>query len=280
LPFLLVYIMEKYKLPQKTFCVYALINSLDGKEFYIGKGKKYRPKNHHHAALQGSQYHVHRKIRKIYRLGGDISVNILFETDQESEALAKEIEMIAIIGRENLTNHTDRGEGSSGFRHSPEIIKKLRQLKLGKPLSKESIQKRERTRKERGIPAWNKGKKMSQEFCKKVAKGGLGKIPWNKGKKMPPETCEKISRRQKEIGRKMTEYNKEQLKKAIKGVPKSEEHRRKLSLAHSLPVRCIETGEVFQSVLQAAEHVGVSDTAIYQAIKRNGRCKNYHWEKV
>lgn len=77
-----------------------------------------------------------------------------------------------------------------------------------------------------------------------------------------------------------SEYNKEQLLKAVKGVPKSEEAKRKISLAKSEPVKCVETGKIFQSSLEAADYFNVSGTAIRQAIKLKGRCCKYHWEKV
>ena len=264
----------------KKFCVYELINSIDDKTFYVGKGKKYRPRQHLAAAKRGSQYYVHRKIRKIQKSGGEIFINVLFETDVEEESFLKEIEMIAFYGRENLTNLTDGGEGSSGFKHSAESIEQIRQKQLGKKLTLESIQLRSKTRKEYNIPAWNKGKKMSPEFCEKVARGGLGKEPWNKGKEMPEWIKAKISLRQKEIGRPMSEHNKEQLLKAVKGVPKSENCKRKLSLARSKPVKCIETGEIFQSSLEAANCFNVSGTAIRQAIKNKGKCCKYHWEQI
>ena len=271
---------KRNDLSTKKFCVYALVNSLDNNVFYIGKGKKYRPTHHQLHARRGSEYYVHRKIRKILSLGGRVDIELLLETDDEQEALNKEVEMIAFYGRENLTNLTDGGEGSSGFKHSQESKEKLRQQKIGKKLTPESITRRQQTRKERQIPAWNKGMKMSPEFCEKVGRSGLGKEPWNKGKKIPQWIKDKISARQKEIGRPMSEYNKEQLRKALKGVPKTEEMRKKLSLAKSKPVRCIETGEVFQNSIIAGKHYGVSHAAIRQAIKKNGKCCGFHWEKL
>ena len=208
------------------FCVYELVNSLDDKVFYVGKGRKYRPENHVRVALQGGKYHVHRKIRKIIARGGKVRIRRVFETAVEQEALNEEVRLIAFYGQENLTNMTEGGEGSSGFRHSEDSIELMRQKRYGKKPTPESIAKREATRKERGIPAWNKGMKMSDEFRQKVRKGGLGKTPWNKGKKMSQSFRDKLSRASK--GHKMTEENKRKLTEIAKR-PKTEEHRRRIS---------------------------------------------------
>ena len=208
------------------FCVYELVNSIDNKVFYVGKGKKYRPENHVYTALRGGKYYVHRKIRKIIAQGGKIKIRRVFETTEEQEALNEEIRLIAFYGFKNLTNMTEGGEGSSGFRHSEDSIELMKQKQRGKKLTPESIAKREATRKERGVQAWNKGMKMSKEFCEKVGRSGLGKIPWNKGKKMSQSFREKISRASK--GHKMTEENKRKITEIAKR-PKSEEHRRKIS---------------------------------------------------
>ena len=61
----------------------------------------------------------------------------------------------------------------------------------------------------KGKTAWNKGKKMSEEFCRKNAESHKGKMAWNKGKKMSAEFCRKNS-------------------ESHKGKPKSEETKKKI----------------------------------------------------
>lgn len=46
------------------------------------------------------------------------------------------------------------------------------------------------------------------------------------------------------------------------------------------PVRCVETGEVFESVKAAAAAVNRLPSNISASIKRKGTCKGYHWEYV
>ena len=64
----------------------------------------------------------------------------------------------------------------------------------------------------KGKTAWNKGKKMSAEFCRKNSESHKGETAWNKGKKMSEEFCRKNS-------------------ESHKGKPKSEETRKRMSEA-------------------------------------------------
>ena len=44
------------------------------------------------------------------------------------------------------------------------------------------------------------------------------------------------------------------------------------------PVRCVETGKVYETMSAAAREYDVSRNAIYLAIKLNGRSNGVHWE--
>jgi group I intron endonuclease len=50
--------------------------------------------------------------------------------------------------------------------------------------------------------------------------------------------------------------------------------------AHYTKVKNVETGEVFNSMVEAAEAYGVSHAAIPQAVKNGWKCCGFHWEKV
>ena len=51
---------------------------------------------------------------------------------------------------------------------------------------------------------------------------------------------------------------------------------------HGKAVRCVETGEEFKSIKEAARHYGVADTNLGNSIrgKRQKRCAGYHWEFI
>lgn len=108
--------MESIAPPQ--FYVYILCRP-NGKPFYVGKGKGHRVYDHDTEARSGHNCHKCNVIRKIWKQDGQIQRYIVFQTDDESEAFAYEVETIALYGRANLANGTDGGEGISGAILSP-----------------------------------------------------------------------------------------------------------------------------------------------------------------
>lgn len=100
-----------------VFYVYILARP-DGRPFYVGKGAGDRIYRHERKARSGCPCHKCCVIRKIWRSGGEVQRYTVFTTENEQEAFAYEIAQIALIGRKNLTNLTDGGEGSSGFTYT------------------------------------------------------------------------------------------------------------------------------------------------------------------
>jgi hypothetical protein len=89
--------------PSKRFYVYNLADPHD-KVFYVGKGCGKRVLNHEDEARRGCECHKCRKIRKIWRNGGEVRRYIVFETDNEDEAYEYEMQLISEIGLKNLCN--------------------------------------------------------------------------------------------------------------------------------------------------------------------------------
>lgn len=93
----------------------------------------------------------------------------------------------------------------------------------------------------------------------------------------------KISKRQKEIGRKPTEHNILLLKEHARK-PKSEICKQRLKEIHTLmkgvKVKCIETGEIFDSYAEAAKKFNTSYQAIRQSILNNGTCVKHKFQKI
>jgi group I intron endonuclease len=108
-----------------------------------------------------------------------------------------------------------------------------------------------------------------------------GKPNVNKGKKMSNEFRLKVSKSQ--IGRKMTQKNKEILKPYINR-PKTNEEKLKFSIAKKMfynnKIICIETQEVFDSYIDAARRFNTSYQAIRQSIIRNGKCKKMTFKLI
>lgn len=119
-----------------------------------------------------------------------------------------------------------------------------------------------------------KGKKRSKEQIKRISDA-------HKGIRLKEETKQKLSKimSKKYIGKNNPMYGKQLTK----------EHKEKL-LAGILatrkrkPVRCIETGEIFESLQAAANFLGLfrkgSSNLLYALKKPTHTCKGYHWEYV
>lgn len=92
--------------------------SKNNQPVYIGKGTGHRDLSHwsrgsHNKPLQDFLSHLRGR-------GMVASVDRVFETDNEQEAFAKEMQLIALYGRRDLKlgalfNRTDGGEGPSGW---------------------------------------------------------------------------------------------------------------------------------------------------------------------
>lgn len=103
--------------PPPRYYVYILAYP-DDTPFYVGKGRGRRMYDHEYDARKG---HVCDKcviIRKIWEAGGEIRRHTVLTTDDETEAHAYEMELIAFYGRHTLVNLTDGGAGTTGRVHS------------------------------------------------------------------------------------------------------------------------------------------------------------------
>jgi hypothetical protein len=114
--------------------------------------------------------HKNSIIKKAIREGVKVLPEVLFTGMTETEAHAKEVELIAIYGRIDigtgiLANHTDGGEGVSGYIQKPESVAKMRKSKIGKPLTEDHKKK---------ISASMMGMKRDDEMKAKVSKARKG----------------------------------------------------------------------------------------------------------
>jgi len=176
----------------------------EGGLFYIGKGKRRRA-----YAMDGRNSHWQNIVNKY----GRPHVELLARWDTETEALDHEKLLISCFRDMGfvLANKSDGGEGTSGYKHTPEQREKNRLAKLGKaPWNKGT----------KGIMIpWNKGVPMSEEQKIKLSAAKLGKQSPRKGTKHTPEAIQKM--RLVKLGKKQTPeaIEKSRLKKLGKKQP-------------------------------------------------------------
>ena len=164
---------------------------------------------------QRSQYHK----RMIKKYGVEIFV---FPCESEEQAFADEIQQIAQLRAEGyeLVNRTDGGDGTSGYRHTPEAKAKMSKATVGRPSafkgrvhSDEAKAKLAQKAREQAVNTppevraarvsaaskahWDKIPKeervMSENARAKLLAANKGKPAWNKGISPSDETRAKMS---------------------------------------------------------------------------------------
>jgi hypothetical protein len=152
----------------EQYYVYQLRLETDDRPFYIGKGKGDRKNHHFYPSLVNKRSRKNHMIRAALASGVIVLTEILFDGLSEEQALAKEVELIALYGRRDsgtgiLANHTDGGEGRSGHAHSDETRNAIRIARIGKKHTPETKAKMSASK-----------KNMSQETKAKMSASRKG----------------------------------------------------------------------------------------------------------
>ena len=194
----------------------------------------------------GEGYRTQPKFyRAIQKYGwNNIEHKILYCGLTKAEAEEKEILLIAKYNSTNCKHgyNCENGGNCTGT-HSEETKRKIGDAQRG---SKNHMY---------GKHSWCYGKKQSPEAVHKNSISHKGQTSYWKGKHLPEETKAKLRK------------------------PKPEQHRMKLSEMKSIPVMCIETGEVFRSGKDAGEAMGISRGSIARVVKGKGHTAGgYHWK--
>ena len=213
---------------KKDFYIYALFRHDSGEPFYIGKGRGTRIIITMYSSSSTNR-HKTRIIDRAKKSGRECASVILQSGLSEDVAHLYERAWIAALGRRDqgrgpLVNLTDGGEGASGAVNGPctdETKAKIRAKNKGKKPSPQCIAA--------GIVA-NYGKKQSDE-TKQKRRDALS------GRKRPPDVAAKIAaaNRARNALLKGTKQSPELIAKrsaSLRGRNLTEEHRRKISLAH------------------------------------------------
>lgn len=127
------------------------------------------------------------------------------------------------------------------------------------------------------------GRHHSDETRKKISEKTKGRPSKMKGKhlNLSPEQRKHASEVRKGKGHPVTEETKKKLSDAKKGIPKSEEAKRHLSESKrekGKRVLCVELNQVFRSITDACEALGVDPSVVVRVCKgKNKTAGGYHW---
>ena len=203
---------------------------------------------------KGLGYDSHQKIMKraIKKYGWDnIKHEILFQNLSKDEACKKEIDLIAFYdstNKEKGYNISQGGEGTIGVKPSEASKQKNRIAHLGKKASLETRKK---------ISESNKGHCVNEETKRKIGNA-------NRGRVKNEETIQKW-------------------KESHKGYIHSENTKRKLSENNGKKrkVLCVDTGKIYNSIIEASRDVGISACCISQVCNEKIKtAAGYRWMYV
>lgn len=136
---------------KKRFFTYELWVSGEASPFYVGVTRPgaYRLYNHVAEARRGRRGLRYSKIRKAIAAGLEVQQRIVFESDDEAEAFAEEVRLIAHYGRRDLgtgclANRSSGGAGTPGL--SPKVIAAKKAKLIARPRRQLSAEFREKCR--------------------------------------------------------------------------------------------------------------------------------------
>lgn len=242
---------------ENNYTVYMHKNKINGK-VYVGityQKTKYRWRKN------GIGYKKQKFYNAIKKYGWDNFEHIiLFENLTFEEACLKEQELIKKYNSNNRNygyNHSIGGDKGSKGSH---WIMSLE--------TKQKISKRNKGKKNGmyGKKPWNYGKPLSDEHKQLLIESRKGLDPWNKGKKLSDKDKLKISISTKKAMQKSEIQEKLHKPKAI------------INKNNWKKVLCIETNEIFESIIQASNNKKCKDSDISRVCKgKRKTCAGYHW---
>lgn len=208
--------------------IYAIHNTITGKK-YIGKSENIEKRTSEHISCLKRNTHRNTHLQSSYNKYGITAFGILvLEECHLSDLNQREIHWIRFYRTTDKRYGYNMTHGGTGGRLIPEALERMAQSLKGRSPSEASRKKQSETAKMRKI---NQGKKN----------GMHGRTPWNKGRTAESDPVlkamgEKVSRRFREqghpsLGKKRTIEQRIRMSESFRGIPKSEEHRRKLSEA-------------------------------------------------
>lgn len=211
------------------YYVYIYCHPVTSVPFYIGKGTKDRYKKHLKETKENTEnYKKWAYIQGLRNKGMEPSIEIVFETNDETLAYNEEMRLINHYGRQGI----DEGGILTN------VCADNRPPKRKSPLSEEH--KRKISEAQKGHKKYNPDYKHSEETKHKIGAANKGKPGTMLGKKHSEETKKKIKESNKAS---VTEERRKQVSELHKGRVFTEEHKAKLRAARAKQVISEETKE-------------------------------------
>jgi len=158
----------------KRVYIYALVDPRNKSIRYVGWTSQLPEKRlcaHLSEARLGKISHRYNWLRELLREDLKPEITILEEISYP-EREEKERYWIAYFGRESLVNGTDGGEGSLGYKHSPEVLERLKIFHQNR--KEETNRKISETKKSLHYSSYWKGKHLRPETIEKLKLSKVG----------------------------------------------------------------------------------------------------------
>lgn len=296
-------LLNKYDL-NSGYYVYSLINPLTNLPFYIGKGKGKRYKSHFRekSLLYGKNKLKNYYIKKILDSGNKTIVEIVFISNIEEDCLLKEIELISKHGRLNLgtgilTNLTDGGDTTSGWIMPKETRDKVSDTRNARLQSGEIIPYKHTEEHKENLKENNPGGKTTSKKIYQIdPNNGLIVKTWDSsrqagisfGKKSWRNISIVANRFKNRICRgfywrwvddpditngqliNFKELNEARLDLGLRGNKKVQQ----------ISLDGLTIIATWKSMCEAERNLGLCNTSISIAIKKNRQCGGFLWKKV
>jgi hypothetical protein len=247
---------------EREWHVYALSDPrAPGVPRYVGvtfRGVARRVVEHTCRARTGGRTHRDCWLRSLLTAGVEPNVDVVQSgrgegwQDAERSWIAKH--------RPTLVNATDGGDGAPGLVCSESAKAAMSRARRGKTYAP-------------GRVPGMLGRTHSPEARAKIADAGRGRAH-------TPQSKALLSAARS--GKALSKGHRAKLRERKLGGTLTPEHRQKIAASTTtrVPVRCIETGEVYPSVTAAARALGANESSVYQACRRGVRCRGVHLERI